>query len=468
MNFAAIFRMLALCGAGYGVLMVLCAVLGLLLGEPLQFRVFLTTAVLAATVSAATLTLIGRPKRRAQPSDALAFMVFFWIFSGVVCAPPFLMGLPNDSMISAVHEAVSALTTTGHSGLDQAGNPMPVSVLFWRAILHLAGAVATITFAATVLAALSLDGPGIHRTPLFSMSDASFFDTMPRVLRFTAASLALVILLVVAIELVSGIDVQTAFLDAVSAATTGMADPAGHFADVTHAGRAVGLTVGLLAGTLGIYFLIQLSSRHWRRAFSDAEVLTFCFAMAVFSGLAALAGLHGFNSVGWALSSLSTSGVALVHPETTNQLPLALQLAPPLIGGAALSAAGGLKLGRLYVLSRRVGHEFARMGFRESLSFFQFRGRGQSDRTLMGIWVYLVAYIMASVAGLLLFSFVGLSFDEAIASTVGSLTNAGHLIADDAHIYEEKYQVLLIFGMILGRLEVLALIPLLTLSFWRR
>lgn len=468
MNFAAIFRMLALCGVGYAALMVLCAMMALMVGEPLQFRVFVTTAVLIATASGATLILVARPERRAQPSDALAFMVFFWLFSGLVCAPPFLMGLPNDSAIAAFHEAVSSITTTGHSGLQQMGNPLPSSILFWRAILHLTGAIATITFAATVLAALSLDGPGIHRTPLFSMSDVSFFDTMPRVLRFTTASLLLVILLVIAIELVSGVDIQTAFLDAVSAATTGMADPSGHFSDIEHTGRAAGLTLGLLAGTLGIYFLVQVSSRNWQRAFSDAEVLTFGFSIAVFAALAVMAGLTGLNSLAWALSSLSTSGVALVDPETTSGLPLALQLAPPLVGGAALSAAGGLKLARLFVLSRRVGHEFARMGFRESLSHFEFRGRVQSDRTLMGIWVYLVAYIMASVAGLLLFSFLGLNFDDAIASTVGSLTNAGHLIADDVHIYETKYQLFLTLGMILGRLEVLALIPLLTISFWRR
>lgn len=468
MNFAAIIRMLAFCGAGYSILMVFCAIVALLLGEGSQCRVFLTTAVLAATMSGATLVLVDKPSRRAQPSDGLAFMVFFWVFSGLVCAPPFLMGLPNESAIAAIHEAVSCLTTTGHSGLDQLGRPLPGSLVLWRAILHLCGAIATITFAATVLAALSLDGPGIHRTPLFSMSDASFFDTMPRVLRFTSFSLAIIILLVIVIELVSGVDVRTAFFDGVSSATTGMADPSGHFTDVKHGGRALGLTIGLLGGTLGLYFLIQLSLRHWKRAFTDAEVLTFLIAIFIFTAMAAYAGLNGLNAIGWAISSLSTSGVALVDPQTTSVLPLALQLAPPLIGGAALSAAGGLKLARLYVLSRRVGQEFARMGFRESLSHFQFRGRVQSDRTLMGIWVYLVAYIMASVAGLLLFSFLGLNFDDAIASTVGSLTNSGHLIADDSHIYETKYQFLLTLGMILGRLEVLALIPLFTVSFWRR
>ena len=127
-----------------------------------------------------------------------------------------------------------------------------------------------------------------------------------------------------------------------------------------------------------------------------------------------------------------------------------------------------MKLARLYVLFRRVGQEFLRMGYRESLVHFQFRGRIQSDRTLMGIWVYLVAYIIAVVVGLLLFSFVGLGFEDALSTTFGSLTNSGQLIPQAQLKDATFYQVLAIFGMILGRLEVLALIPLLTVSFWRR
>ena len=78
------------------------------------------------------------------------------------------------------------------------------------------------------------------------------------------------------------------------------------------------------------------------------------------------------------------------------------------------------------------------------------------------------AYIMASVCGLLLFSFTGSGFEESIADTIGSLTNAGNLIALEGLGSNELRQLWLMLGMILGRLEVLAFVPLLTASFWRR
>ncbi|MEM5517519.1 hypothetical protein WNY37_11200 [Henriciella sp. AS95] len=466
MNYAAIFRMLAFSGLVYSSAMILCAIVALISGEVPQVKSFLATSVIMSTVSVSTLVLTGTPKRRAVPSDGLAFMVVFWFASAAMCAPPFLVGLPNQSIITALHEAVSCLTTTGHSALGN--GPLPSSILLWRAVLHLAGAVATITFAATVLAALNLDGPGIHRNHLFSLSDASFFDSIPRVLRTVLAVAIVCILVVFSIEVIGGIPADIAFMDAVSAFSTGLVDPSGLTSDVTREARAIGLSVGLLLGSMGLFIIIQATSGLFRRTLVDAEVLTFFAALTIFALLAFSQGLKAFNALGWSLSALSTSGIALVSPVSTHSLPLALQLAPPLIGGAALSAAGGIKLARLYVLSRRVGQEFLRMGFRQSMMQFTFRRRAQSDRTIMGIWVYLVAYIMASVCGLLLFSFTGSGFEESITDTVGSLTNAGNLIDLQNLVGQEMRQFWLIFGMILGRLEVLAFVPLLTASFWRR
>ena len=185
MNYSSLIRMLSFSGLIYAGAMVICALAAMIIGETAQLLVFITTAVLMATVSAAAMILAGTPKRRAQPSDGLAFMVLFWFVSPLICAPPFLMGVANSSVITAIPEAVSCLTTTGHTAFLPEDLPMPASLVMWRALLHLIGAVATITFAATILAALNLDGPGIHRTYLFSLSERSFFDSIPRVLRAT-------------------------------------------------------------------------------------------------------------------------------------------------------------------------------------------------------------------------------------------------------------------------------------------
>ena len=88
MNYAAIFRMLAFSGLVYSSAMILCAVVALISGETPQVKSFLATSVIMSTVSVSTLVLTGSPRRRALPSDGLAFMVAFWFVSAAVCAPP--------------------------------------------------------------------------------------------------------------------------------------------------------------------------------------------------------------------------------------------------------------------------------------------------------------------------------------------------------------------------------------------
>ncbi len=86
----------------------------------------------------------------------------------------------------------------------------------------------------------------------------------------------------------------------------------------------------------------------------------------------------------------------------------------------------------------------------------------------MSVWVYLVGYIVACTVGTLLLSAAGLSFDDAIRAGIGSLSNAGHILAGMNAELNSFAQICVILGMILGRLEVIALLPALNPSFWQR
>ena len=86
----------------------------------------------------------------------------------------------------------------------------------------------------------------------------------------------------------------------------------------------------------------------------------------------------------------------------------------------------------------------------------------------MSVWVYLVGYIVACTLGTLLLSAAGLSFDDAILAGIGSLSNAGQILAGMTAELNGVAQFCVILGMILGRLEVIALLPALNPSFWQR
>ncbi|MEM7493723.1 MAG: hypothetical protein AAF296_10095, partial [Pseudomonadota bacterium] len=227
------------------------------------------------------------------------------------------------------------------------------------------------------------------------------------------------------------------------------------------------IVIGLCLGTLGVIFADSLSRFELREAFFDAETISFAGLFVVAALFAIMAGLPVLQSAGWSLSSLSTSGIQLVDPERSGRIPLVLSLFPVLIGGAALSAAGGIKLSRMILLGRRVSGEFQQLGFRQSIHRFRFRGLAQTEESLIGVWVYLVGYIMACAFGILVLSIFNQSFDSSILITVGSIANAGHLLQGQFSTETPAIVLSAMTGMILGRLEVIALLPALNPNFWR-
>ncbi len=467
MNHLAIIRALSLLLVLLCVLLLGSGLLALAFGENPQALAFLIAACISGPLGAIVLLLTDKPRQTTRAVDGLALAVGFWFVVPLSGAIPFLPLVADQNFLVAYYEAVSCLTTTGQSLLDGGAGDWPASLVFWRGLLHLLGAIASITIAATVFSALNLGGPGIHRSRFFTIPETSFFDGIPKVIRASSAILSGSILVLICLLAVSGVPPGQAFTDAISTVTTGLVDPDAVYRGPPNTAAVVWLSCGLLIGTLGLIILDHVGHQQYLKAFQDPEWLALLGSLAVITLLVFLAGVPVLHGLGWSLSSLSTSGIALSEPARFDRIPLVLALFPVLIGGSALSAAGGIKLARLIVLSRRVSLEFMQLGYRGSVQTFSFRGRRQSEKTIMGVWVYLVAYIMATVTGILLLSLAGLPFYDALRATVGSLTNAGHILAGTVSEIGPIAQTGLILGMILGRLEVVALIPVLSPSFWR-
>lgn len=469
MNHLAVVRVFSTVILGFAGLLAVCFSVAVATGETQQLVVFAGTSISLGTLGSTILLLTDKPVRRAHARDGLAVALLFWTVGGIVSAIPFIDYIGVPDFIAALYESTSNLTTTGHSRIDPVQNPMPTSIFVWRAMLHLIGAVASITIAATVFSGLNLGGPGVHRNRFFSEPEESFFDPILRVIRVSSALVLGSVVVLVALLLALGLAPRDALSGAVSAVTTGMVDPLA-YAIAPQAGALHGfvLWAGLIVGTLGLVAVDGAGQGRARSVLVDPETLAWGGTIALVTLLALFAGLPLLESVGWATASVATSGIALTDPDQFTRLPIVLVLFPVLIGGSALSAAGGFKLGRLIVLSRRVVLEFAQLGYRGSLKHFTFRGRRQSDRTVMSVWVYLVGYIVACTLGTLLLSASGMSFDDAIRAGVGGLSNAGHVIADMNADIEGAAQICVILGMILGRLEVIALLPALNPSFWQR
>jgi len=468
-NHLAIVRVVSTIALGFSGLFLICFLVALASGETEQQMVFAGAGATVGGFGGTVLLLTDKPKRRAHAKDGLAVAILFWLVGGLISTIPFFDYIGAPDLLAAFYESVSSLTTTGHSRIDPGLNPMSTSIFVWRALLHIIGAIASVSIAATVFSGLNLGGPGVHRNRFFSEPEGSFFDPVPRVVRVATILILSGVIILSALLLSIGLAPRDALAGAVSAITTGMVDPAASTtAPVGGPMHSILLWLGLVAGTLGLVAIDGAGQGRARSILFDPETLAWGGTLVLITVLAFIAGLPLIESLGWATSSIATSGIALSDPQQHSRLPIVLLLFPVLIGGSALSAAGGFKLARLIILTRRVALEFVQLGYRGSVQHFKFRGRRQSERTVMGVWVYLVGYIVACTIGTLLLSATGLAFDDAIRAGIGSLSNAGHILVGMNAELSPLAQICAVLGMILGRLEVIALLPALNPTFWQR
>jgi len=172
----------------------------------------------------------------------------------------------------------------------------------------------------------------------------------------------------------------------------------------------------------------------------------------------------GFVSIDWvavrAWSGLETPGLILMG--------LAL------MGGGVATTAGGVKLLRVFALSKHGRREMERLVHPSSIGGAGDKARRIRRQGAFVAWVFFMLFAL-SLAGVgLALAASGIPFQEAVVLSVMSLATCGPL-ADvalempiDIGALETSSQAVLAMAMALGRLETLALIALLNPGFWRR
>ena len=357
MNHISIIRMLAYMGIALEASMILPLFVAIVANEQQQILAFSLTGLLTLVMAVIVLLLTGTPERPARVNDALAVAVLWCFGAPIPSALPFVFGTAEPSFMAALHEAVACLTTTGHSVIDLAGNAWPTSLLVWRGVLHFLGMMFSLTIAATVFAALGFAGPGIHKSYLFTVPEGNFFDAIPRAMRAIFVICTTIILFVFSALVSNGAEIGEALSIGISVASTGLVSPDGYANFNGNAVIKTSIFIALFLSTAGLSILMSIRPKQLRYAKIDPE-LYLLFGLIVFIALLNFSGgMAGLASLGWALSALSTSGLPLGVSifDARSTLPLGVLVLPALIGGAALSTAGGIKLARIIILMRRAG-----------------------------------------------------------------------------------------------------------------
>jgi trk system potassium uptake protein TrkH len=171
---------------------------------------------------------------------------------------------------------------------------------------------------------------------------------------------------------------------------------------------------------------------------------------------------------------ISTTGFNYAIDGLEN-IPVAILISLSLIGGSALSTAGGLKIIRILLLFRHLGTDMNRLSHPSRILPVLFRGQHIPDRSFLSIWMYFFGYTIFFGISICLLGASGLTFDSAVMLGAASISNFGPLMqyipiesGFSMNDLTEQQKVISSFFMISGRVEVLAVLILFTPSFWRQ
>lgn len=421
--------------------------------------------------------------------QSLLLLALVWMVVPLAGALPFYTsGFPGNA-IAAYFEAASGFTTTGATVLTDL-KQTPASIIVWRALLQWLGGLITLIALATMLGPLSGSASSDRQLRFIGRSTHGTVLHMKEAIRsITPLYSALTAACFIAIS-VSGIPAFDAFCLSLSTISTGGFMPREGTIVLYGAPMAeLFLAIFMVIGAISIIWIRAIFQMRWTLVRETREpvwiasgvLLSGCVlggALAIRTGDPGAIALFHSLTLGLASSAsiLSTSGLAISN-QTVELIPYMVLLAVCIIGGGRFSTAGGLKLYRIASMLRQLGREFRLLIYPHGVRPSRFGAEALDSEIVKAIWITLTAFMMIIGLITMIVAWDGVPFAGALLAAAGSVSNIGPVyefarVVDfpDASNYAEMgpvAQLALCAGMILGRMEILALLSIFNVMFWR-
>lgn len=457
------------------------------------------------TLAVTTLIGLARGRRRRDRTredlGALQALLAAFVLLPALLAVPFYDALKTTTFLNAYFEMVSSFTTTGATLFQT--DRLPPTLHLWRAQVGWMGGFLIWVSAAAVLAPLSLGG--FEVTTAVSERDArTRLDRFERAGPVRRAMTAARRLTPVYVGLTGGLWLFliiggdrpfVALCHAMSTLATSGISPVGGiqyanggitsemvvflfllfglsrltFASDTTIGRQMiwrdaefRIGVALVAAVPVLLFM-----RHWIGAFEVDAGEDFI------TGLSAL-----WGGVFTVLSFLTTTGFESAEWETARfwsglGTPGMILMGLAVIGGGVATTAGGVKLLRVYALYLAGLREMERLVHPHSISGAGARNRRMRRHGAFHAWLYFMLFAMTLAAATAVLAALGSSFEDAMVMSIAALTTTGPIVTVAAETPIDLAALgpwsksVLCAVMVLGRLELLAIIALFNPDLWR-
>lgn len=404
-----------------------------------------------------------------------------WILAAVFGAVPYLIhGVFGP--VDALFESMSGFSTTGASALVDYNQPH--GLMFWRSLSQWLGGMGIIVLFIAVLRPL---GAGAMRLFAAEAPGPVPERLTPRI-RDTARNLWLIYIGFSALEVILlvafGADAYNAFCHTFATMATGGFSTFGT-SIAAFDSLAVELVIVffmfLAGGNFALYFAVVKGRPS--RLFGNPEFRAYACIMAAAVVMVAASLMiakshfgagHAFREALFQVTSLqTTTGFVTADFDLWNPFAKLVLVLLMIIGGSAGSTGGGFKVARVLVLGKSIRHEFTRQIHPKAVLPLKIGGKMVSESVRANVLGYFLIYVCVFILGTLLVSATSVDLITSTTSVAATLNNIGPgLGAVGATLnyafFEPFAKIVLIALMVIGRLEIFAILIPLTRSFWRR
>ncbi|MFH1117964.1 MAG: TrkH family potassium uptake protein [Pseudomonadota bacterium] len=469
----------------------LVAVLGLCMSSAIPWSLhagderhleFLAIILFCLVFGGAVFFLLRDPDAEYGLRDAFAIVTLGWLIVGLVGAVPYMVSGSLPNFTDAVFESFSGFTTTGATVVVDV-EKLPRSILFWRSLTHWLGGMGIIVLSVAILPLLGIGGMAMFRAEVPS----PVVDKLKPTVAATAKTLWKVYAVFTVAEIILLCAAGMDFFDSVCHTFGTMAT--GGFSTKN---LSIGYYQSPLIDVIVIVFMLIAGANftlHFQalsgnpRAYLQSQefrlyLLIFGTATAFICWQVYDAGGGGFwaslnQSAFQTASIMTTTGFGTADWEEWPWACQWLLLILMFVGGCAGSTGGGMKCMRLVIAAKHVLRELRLLIHPRAVIPLKIDRSVVSPAIINSIMAFIGLFVGVWVVSTLLLVVMHLDVVTAIGASAATLSNIGPGLngvgAMDTFAWlPVPAKWVLIFNMIVGRLELYTVFVLMVPDFWRK
>ena len=411
--------------------------------------------------------------------QAFLLTALSWLNIAIFGSLPFFFSSANFSFTNAFFESMSGITTTGSTIISNLEN-MPKGILLWRAILQWLGGIGIIVMAITLMPIMNVGGMQLFKISNNDSTEKILPKSKEISLRLIFIYVALTALCLISYKFL-GMNIFDSLTHSMTTLSTG---------GFSNYNQSIGFfdsffieiaaMVFIILGSLPFIAYIKFLSGNKKIFFSDIQVKTFfkvilisIIILSIYITVNSSTPLNLRSIFFNVISILTGTGYVNAQFDNWGGFPIIIFLGLMFIGGCAGSTTCGVKIFRIQILYSFILNQLKKIIYPKGIFILKYDKNPVDDKFIGSIISFIYMYLIIFFIITTLLSLSGLDFITSISGAATSISNVGpglgSIIGPNGNFSSlpEISKWILTLGMILGRLELFAILVLFLPSFWR-